>query len=160
MQKIKPSKNAKTQAGKSRYEEDVYPNDHYSVWGSWWNPELGWGFACCWSTDRLGMCLGERGKKLALVKEFKLKKAKQDELAAFTKDVVGQDASPDHQPEEETAPIEEQTILVEKPVQPVEPVQQVKSPVREEKPVVTPVVEEKKTEKKHSESLKQSKFRV
>lgn len=140
----------------------MFPNDHTAVWGSWWNPELGWGFACCWQTDRLGMCLGEKGKKLALVKEFKIKKAKQEELAAFTKEVVGHDASPDHQPEEE-APLQEKAILIEKPVESVEPVQQVKSPVKEEKPVVAPVTakaEEKKPEKKHLESLKQSKFSI
>jgi len=36
------------------------------------------------------MCLGERGKKLALVKEFKIKKAKQEEISNFAKEVSGE----------------------------------------------------------------------
>lgn len=55
--------------GKSKYEEDKYLNNHVSVWGSWWNEELGWGFACCHANDRQALCLGERGKVLALKKE-------------------------------------------------------------------------------------------
>jgi pre-mRNA-processing factor SLU7 len=35
--------------GKSKYEEDVLINNHISVWGSWWNETLGWGYACCHS---------------------------------------------------------------------------------------------------------------
>ena len=26
---------------KSKFEEDIYLNNHVSVWGSWWNEELG-----------------------------------------------------------------------------------------------------------------------
>ncbi len=57
------------QRGKSKYEEDVKINNHQSVWGSWWNPELGWGYQCCHSTEKHSNCLGERGKKIALQKE-------------------------------------------------------------------------------------------
>ncbi len=85
--KVKNPRNNKGQVGRSRYEEDIYLNDHTTVWGSWWNEELGWGFSCCHQTDRGSMCLGERGKKLALVKEFKLKKAKQEQLIDFAKNI-------------------------------------------------------------------------
>ena len=34
---------------KSKYEEDVFINDHTSVWGSWFNKHLGWGYHCCHS---------------------------------------------------------------------------------------------------------------
>ena len=36
--------------GKSKYKEDVFPLNHSSVWGSWWNKTLGWGYACCHAT--------------------------------------------------------------------------------------------------------------
>ena len=55
--------------GKSKYEEDKYINNHTTVWGSWWNEELGWGFSCCHSNEKQSMCIGERGKFLALKKE-------------------------------------------------------------------------------------------
>ena len=46
---------------KSRYEEDIYPNNHTSVWGSFWNEDR-WGFACCHSFVRNSYCTGEAGK--------------------------------------------------------------------------------------------------
>lgn len=55
--------------GKSKYEEDKLINNHTSVWGSWWNEELGWGYACCYSNEKQSMCLEEKGKVLALRKE-------------------------------------------------------------------------------------------
>ena len=55
--------------GKSKYEEDKFINNHCSVWGSWWNEELGWGYICCFSNEKQSMCLREKGKVLALRKE-------------------------------------------------------------------------------------------
>ncbi|CAI9732650.1 Hypothetical predicted protein [Octopus vulgaris] len=46
---------------KSRYEEDVYPNNHTSVWGSYWK-EGQWGFKCCHSLIKGSYCTGEAGK--------------------------------------------------------------------------------------------------
>ena len=43
---------AKKAFGKSRYREDVFELNHSTVWGSWWNKTLGWGFACCHATSR------------------------------------------------------------------------------------------------------------
>eukprot|EP00842_Homolaphlyctis_polyrhiza_P004712 jgi/Hompol1/5241/HPOL_004274-RA len=43
---------------KSKYEEDIYPLNHTSVWGSWW--EAGkWGYACCHATLRAAYCGGQ-----------------------------------------------------------------------------------------------------
>lgn len=48
----------------SRYEEDKHPNNHTSVWGSWW--EAGqWGYACCHQTIKNSYCTGEAGKEQA-----------------------------------------------------------------------------------------------
>ena len=59
---------------KSKYPEDVFINDHTSVWGSWWNENLGWGYTCCHNTIKASMCLGVKGKEMALQKEYKVKK--------------------------------------------------------------------------------------
>lgn len=49
---------------KSKYPEDVFPNNHTSVWGSWYDKESGqWGFACCHSLISRSYCTGEAGKE-------------------------------------------------------------------------------------------------
>ena len=58
---------------KSRYEEDVFINDHLSVWGSWYSKYLGWGFACCYATDKFSYCPGIKGREKALAKEMKIR---------------------------------------------------------------------------------------
>ncbi|KAF4549284.1 Pre-mRNA-splicing factor slu7-like protein [Elsinoe fawcettii] len=47
---------------KSMYAEDVYINNHTSVWGSWWK-DFKWGYACCHSTTKNSYCVGEEGRK-------------------------------------------------------------------------------------------------
>uniref|UniRef100_A0A0P4YID9 Pre-mRNA-splicing factor SLU7 n=1 Tax=Daphnia magna TaxID=35525 RepID=A0A0P4YID9_9CRUS len=47
----------------SRYEEDIYINNHQSVWGSYWKDGQ-WGFQCCHSTMRNSYCTGERSKDI------------------------------------------------------------------------------------------------
>jgi pre-mRNA-processing factor SLU7 len=47
---------------KSKYPEDVYINNHTSVWGSWW-ADFKWGYACCHSIVRNSYCTGDEGKK-------------------------------------------------------------------------------------------------
>jgi len=50
--------------GKTHYPEDVYENNHTSVWGSYYNRTRDeWGFACCWQTLRSSYCTGEAGKR-------------------------------------------------------------------------------------------------
>lgn len=41
-------KGVEKQIIRSRYEEDIYPGNHSSVWGSYWNAGH-WGFKCCHS---------------------------------------------------------------------------------------------------------------
>ncbi|KAF3941325.1 hypothetical protein ABW19_dt0202819 [Dactylella cylindrospora] len=47
---------------KSKYPEDVYINNHTSVWGSWWQ-NFKWGYACCHSFVKNSYCTGEEGIK-------------------------------------------------------------------------------------------------
>ena len=47
---------------RSRYPEDVFINNHKSVWGSWWT-DGNWGHACCHSLVRNSYCTGEAGKQ-------------------------------------------------------------------------------------------------
>jgi pre-mRNA-processing factor SLU7 len=49
---------------RSRYEEDVYPGNHTSVWGSWWKEGI-WGYACCHSTIKGSYCTGAAGQGAA-----------------------------------------------------------------------------------------------
>lgn len=47
---------------KSKYPEDVYINNHTSIWGSWWQ-NFKWGYSCCHSFVKNSYCTGEEGKK-------------------------------------------------------------------------------------------------
>lgn len=49
---------------RSRYEEDVYINNHSSVWGSWWSDGT-WGYACCHQTVKNSYCTGKAGEQAA-----------------------------------------------------------------------------------------------
>ncbi|THD26603.1 Pre-mRNA-splicing factor SLU7 [Fasciola hepatica] len=54
-------KGAEKPTVKSRYEEDVYINNHTSVWGSYWfNGQ--WGYKCCHSLVKESYCMGEKNK--------------------------------------------------------------------------------------------------
>jgi len=44
----------------SKYEEDVYINNHTAVWGSWWHDGQ-WGYACCKSLVKNSYCTGLAG---------------------------------------------------------------------------------------------------
>jgi len=48
---------------RSRYDEDHYPNNHKSVFGSWWNSGE-WGYKCCHSLIKNSYCTGEAGKQV------------------------------------------------------------------------------------------------
>ncbi|KAK2643649.1 hypothetical protein Ddye_018844 [Dipteronia dyeriana] len=45
---------------KSKYEEDIYINNHTSVWGSWWKDHQ-WGYKCCQQTIKNSYCTGTAG---------------------------------------------------------------------------------------------------
>ncbi|KAI1405150.1 Pre-mRNA splicing Prp18-interacting factor-domain-containing protein [Hypoxylon fuscum] len=55
-------KGAPRASAKSKYAEDVYTNNHTSVWGSWWS-NFQWGYACCHSFIKNSYCTGEEGKE-------------------------------------------------------------------------------------------------
>ncbi|EGD78289.1 pre-mRNA-splicing factor SLU7 [Salpingoeca rosetta] len=61
----------------SRYEEDVYPGNHKSIWGSYW-VDGKWGYACCHSTERNSYCTGEAGRRARKAKPTDLLAAKMD----------------------------------------------------------------------------------
>lgn len=43
---------------KSKYEEDVIPGNHSSIWGSWWDSANSrWGFACCHQCMKNAYCV-------------------------------------------------------------------------------------------------------
>lgn len=46
---------------KSKYPENIFIQNHKSVWGSWWS-NFQWGYACCHSTVKNSYCTGEEGK--------------------------------------------------------------------------------------------------
>lgn len=48
---------------RSRYEEDVHPGNHTSVWGSFWH-EGRWGYACCHSMLKNSMCMGGKAQEV------------------------------------------------------------------------------------------------
>ncbi|XP_062511347.1 pre-mRNA-splicing factor SLU7-like [Corticium candelabrum] len=45
---------------KSKYEEDVYINNHTSIWGSYWESGS-WGYVCCYSLVKNSYCVGKDG---------------------------------------------------------------------------------------------------
>lgn len=55
-------KGAPRVVAKSKYAEDVYINNHTSVWGSWWS-NFKWGYSCCHSFIKKSYCTGEEGKR-------------------------------------------------------------------------------------------------
>lgn len=55
-------KGAPKKAAKSKYAEDIFINNHTSVWGSWWY-NFEWGYSCCFSTVKNSYCTGDEGRK-------------------------------------------------------------------------------------------------
>ncbi|RXH87291.1 hypothetical protein DVH24_028791 [Malus domestica] len=49
---------------RSKYEEDVYVNNHTTVWGSWWKDHQ-WGYRCCKQVTRNSYCTGAAGIEAA-----------------------------------------------------------------------------------------------
>ncbi|KAJ9583053.1 hypothetical protein L9F63_022595 [Diploptera punctata] len=57
-------KGQEKQVIRSKYEEDIYLNNHTSVWGSYWHNGH-WGFKCCHSFIKNSYCTGEAGKAVS-----------------------------------------------------------------------------------------------
>ena len=49
---------------RSKYEEDVFINNHTTVWGSWWKDHQ-WGYKCCKQMIWNSYCTGAAGIKAA-----------------------------------------------------------------------------------------------
>lgn len=50
---------------RTKYEEDVFINNHTSVWGSFFNRrKMCWGYNCCHSLVKNSYCTGEKGKEI------------------------------------------------------------------------------------------------
>ncbi|XP_076064746.1 pre-mRNA-splicing factor Slu7 [Oratosquilla oratoria] len=67
---------------RSKYEEDIYPNNHTSVWGSYWRSGV-WGYKCCHSFVKNSYCTGESGKCSStemITSRSELSEAKEDGL--------------------------------------------------------------------------------
>ncbi|KAK9448592.1 Pre-mRNA splicing Prp18-interacting factor-domain-containing protein [Limtongia smithiae] len=60
-------KGKRKQVARSKYEEDIYPGNHSSVWGSYWE-SFKWGYACCHSTIKQSYCTGFSGIEAAAEK--------------------------------------------------------------------------------------------
>ncbi|KAF3423297.1 hypothetical protein E2986_07974 [Frieseomelitta varia] len=63
---------------RSKYEEDVYPNNHTSVWGSYWHAGK-WGYKCCHSFLKNSYCTGNAGKKTAEAVAIETKRPMHEE---------------------------------------------------------------------------------
>jgi pre-mRNA-processing factor SLU7 len=49
---------------RTKYEEDVFINNHTSVWGSFYSrSRRAWGYACCHSLMKNSYCTGEKGRE-------------------------------------------------------------------------------------------------
>ena len=55
---------------RSKYEEDIFVNNHTSVWGSYWHPHFGWGYRCCLGFSKHAQCRGEEQKRETIKKEY------------------------------------------------------------------------------------------
>ncbi|CAI4233291.1 unnamed protein product [Auanema sp. JU1783] len=67
---------------KSRYEEDVYPSNHESVFGSFWKNGQ-WGYKCCHQFVKNSYCIGEAGITQAAKMEapvIREEKIREDEV--------------------------------------------------------------------------------
>lgn len=99
-------KGDETKVVRSRYEEDVYPNNHTSVWGSFWN-EGKWGYNCCHSLVRNSYCTGAAGREanaatnsLSITAESYAEKKAQEEKSRVNKSSAESDEKSDDEEKE------------------------------------------------------------
>lgn len=91
-------KGALKRTAKSKYPEDVFSNNHTTVWGSWW-ANFKWGYACCHATMKNSYCTGNAGKS-ALIEAESLElneKPNKQILIGFKEIEDSQEAVPDSQ---------------------------------------------------------------
>ncbi|XP_050449055.1 pre-mRNA-splicing factor SLU7 [Cataglyphis hispanica] len=76
---------------RSKYEEDIYPNNHMSVWGSYWQDGK-WGYKCCNSFIKNSYCTGESGKRaVEATNDLTLNKIPIEETDCKLNDVIIED---------------------------------------------------------------------
>ncbi|SCV69765.1 BQ2448_1159 [Microbotryum intermedium] len=101
---------------KSKYDEDgecsagswrIYPGNHTSVWGSWYNTLTGqWGFACCHSSVKNSYCAGQASIEAAKAESagglglLTAKASSSNEDAASTKTLMQIKADKDKEEKE------------------------------------------------------------
>ena len=100
-------KGAANMEAKSKYPEDVFLNNHASVWGSWWS-NFQWGYACCNSTIKNSYCTGEEGK-LAFEEANKIRTGGELETVSLTK-TLGSTEEDDVSPGGKEDPVGNQQI--------------------------------------------------
>ncbi|KAK1144890.1 mRNA splicing protein [Aspergillus melleus] len=110
-------KGAPKKAAKSKYAEDVFPNNHTSVWGSWWH-NFEWGYSCCFSTVKNSYCTGEDGKKAfeEADKMLMLEEADGENEDPAAEAAEADDVPQSHSPEraeQETKPSSKKRTLME-----------------------------------------------
>ncbi|KHJ75688.1 hypothetical protein OESDEN_24697, partial [Oesophagostomum dentatum] len=66
---------------KSRYEEDVYPMNHTSIFGSYWKDGK-WGYRCCHSFVKNSYCLKDEGIKAEQSNDASTSSLKEEASAA------------------------------------------------------------------------------
>jgi len=66
---------------RSKYDEDIHPGNHTSIWGSWFNlTSFTWGYSCCHSYIKGSYCAGAAGIE-AEKEQFSAPKAIQAPVA-------------------------------------------------------------------------------
>ncbi|CAK9808098.1 Pre-mRNA-splicing factor SLU7 [Anthophora quadrimaculata] len=93
---------------RSKYEEDVYPNNHISVWGSYWHAGK-WGYKCCHSFIKNSYCTGNAGKIAAEAAAVEVKrianeeqKYEEEKADSFDEKSVSNDSSSDEEEKSKT----------------------------------------------------------
>ncbi|XP_022694695.1 pre-mRNA-splicing factor SLU7-like isoform X2 [Varroa jacobsoni] len=72
---------------RSKYEEDVFINNHTTVWGSYWD-SFRWGYKCCHQLVKQSYCTGIAGKT---VREEAVTTLRPGDLHKTTKKKIGSD---------------------------------------------------------------------
>merc|ERR1712029_982448 len=78
-------KGQESNAVKSRYEEDVYLNNHTSIFGSFFH-EGKWGYKCCHSFIKNSYCTGDAGKAAFAVTPFHIEANQKEEASISVKE--------------------------------------------------------------------------
>jgi len=62
---------------RSKYDEDVFLNNHTSVWGSYWENGQ-WGYACCRQSVKNSYCIGKTGIEIQQERQQQTETAQEE----------------------------------------------------------------------------------